>query len=178
VREREGERGFTVIELMVVVALIAILAAVALPTFLRTGSTTKGNSEIAIMFAELREKMERFKADNVDNALAPIGTYLNAGTCPAAPAFPAADASPCIALGTPWEKMKVQLVRKMLQCSYQITAGLKGVPPAPPAPFTMPTPAVSWYYIVATCNFNEDAAFSTYFVNSVDGKIQSVNEGS
>jgi prepilin-type N-terminal cleavage/methylation domain-containing protein len=166
---KRDERGFTVVELIIVVAVIAILAAVAVPAFLRSSNKTKAQAEINIMFAELREKEERYKQDT--------GTYLPAPACPAAPANPAQDASACIGGGTPWANLKVALTKKMLNCSYAITTGLKGVAPAPPAPFTMPTPAVSWYFIVATCEFHSNATQSRYFTNSVDATIRSENEG-
>jgi type II secretory pathway pseudopilin PulG len=166
-----------VVELIIVVAVLAILAAVAIPAFFGASNKQKAQAEIQIMFAELREKAERFKSDNTDASVNPIGAYLPAAACPPAPSHPAQDATACVAAGMPWQKMAVNLVRKNLHCSYAITTGLKGVPPAPPAPFTMPTPAVSWYFIVATCDFSPNAGFSTYFVNSVDGNVQSINEG-
>jgi type IV pilus assembly protein PilA len=45
VRSLEGDRGFTLIELMVVVLVIAILLAIAIPTFL--GARTRGQDAVA-----------------------------------------------------------------------------------------------------------------------------------
>jgi prepilin-type N-terminal cleavage/methylation domain-containing protein len=63
-------RGFTLIELMVTVAVIAILAAVALPSYngyVQRGKITEATSSLS----DLRLRAEKFFADN--------RTYQNAG---------------------------------------------------------------------------------------------------
>lgn len=65
-----GTRGFTLIELMVTVAVIAILAAIALPAYtdyVRRGKITEATSSLS----ELRLRAEKYFADN--------RTYQNAG---------------------------------------------------------------------------------------------------
>jgi prepilin-type N-terminal cleavage/methylation domain-containing protein len=165
------ERGFTLLEMMIVLVMIAILVAIAVPTFTSETRKTTGTSEVNSMFAELSSKEEQYKLDN--------GVYLAAAACPAAPAQSGQPAAPCIAAAQPWNVLKVQLPTPNLYCSYAITIGPRTVAPAPPAPFVMTQPATGWYFIVATCDMDGNVATnSTYFTNSVDPRIQVQNEGS
>jgi type IV pilus assembly protein PilE len=73
--------GFTVIELMITVAIIAILAAIAFPSY--TDYVTRGKfAEAKSQLADLRVKMEQWFQDN--------RTYLNAGATACGVAMPVA----------------------------------------------------------------------------------------
>ena len=155
---------------MITVAIIGVLAKVAIPYFFGETRKSKAKSEVATMFAELGTKEEQYKIDN--------GVYKTAVACPASPITAGQDATPCVATGTPWNAMRVQLPKTNLYCSYAITSGLSTNTPAPPAPFTMAQPAVGWYYIVATCDMDGSSTTnSTYFTSSYDLKMQTSNEG-
>ena len=77
---KKDHRGFTLIELMIVVAIVAILSAVALPAYsdyVKRGRIT----EAVAALADMRVKMEQFFQDNRTYAGA-----CTAGTLAPAPA--------------------------------------------------------------------------------------------
>ena len=79
---RKEERGFSLVELMIVVAIIAILAAVAIPTFMRFAMKSK-TAEATGNLSAIRTCEESYKAEN--------DVYIS---CAAAPTVFAPDSTP------------------------------------------------------------------------------------
>jgi type IV pilus assembly protein PilE len=187
VREGNTERGFTLIELMIVVAIVAILAMVVIPNFMSAGTKSKARTETAAMFTEIAAKQAQYYAENSKYMGDPGGAnFVGTSTCPAA--VPSADyvfATSCNTTGTAWALLRVVPTESSLRCQYAITTGLKGVTWTPPSSFknsqgavaAEPTPASSWFYMHARCNNSGDTGYSEYYASSVDRKIQSKNEG-
>ena len=59
---RKSNKGFTLIELMIVVAIIGILAAIAIPNFLRYQLKSK-SSEGKVNIAAISTAQESFRAE-------------------------------------------------------------------------------------------------------------------
>ncbi len=72
---RKTKKGFTLIELMIVVAIIGILAAIAIPNFLRFQLKSK-TSEGKVNLSAMRTAEESY--------LAEFGSYVSAPAAPAA----------------------------------------------------------------------------------------------
>src|SRR2546430_14307955 len=137
---RNTQRGFSLLELMVVVCILGVLAMIVVPAWAKDSRKGRAKSEIAAMFAELRYKEESYKLDNAK--------YASLATCPSTPSTVPQDVTvPCAAT---WLPLRIQPATSKLYCTYAITAGTSAQTPSPPSPFTMPTAAVSWYYILAT----------------------------
>lgn len=165
------QRGFTIVELMVAVAILGVLAKLVLPAFTSESNKSKARSEVSAMFVEIATKEQQWKLDNA--------SYLDAPACPAAPSQQPQDATGCVADGQPWHKMRVMLPETTLMCSYEVTVGNSDETPTPPSPFDQYTVSNShaWYYIVATCDTDGDPSVnSTYFASSWDTRIRSANE--
>lgn len=170
-----NERGFTLLEVMITCAIIAILATIVIPQFTSDTQRSKANVEISSMFAALAVGQEQYKVDNT--------VYLATANCPtAAPNGQLRDITNCVAAGGAWNlspaaNLNILLPTLTAYCSYVTTVGV-GTGTTNPGGFTWTSPAQRWYYIIATCDMKGDGGtLSTYFTSSTDSTIQKLNEG-
>ena len=167
-RRRDPQRGFTILELMVVVAIVAILATIIVPSFSRESRNAKATSEVGAMFGELAVREDQYKLEN--------GSYLGATACPSTTVSTGQDASSCVA-GS-WNGMRVRLPQQSLICSYEIVTGT-GTGTNDPGGFKFTSPSGDWFYLLATCDSDGNSAVnSTYFMASTSSAMQKKNEGS
>lgn len=165
---RRPERGFTLVELMIVVAVIAALAVVVIPSFFRETRKTKSATEVAPMFAELSIREEQYKVET--------GNFLATAECPTTTSPTGVAASTCTG-ATDWIALRINPPESTLKCKYEIVTGT-GTGTAGPTGFTFASPANGWYYMHATCDTNPDVSTNAeYFASSVDPAIQKQNEG-
>ena len=189
VREGNTERGFTLIELMVVVAIVAILAIVVVPNFMRETTKAKRKSEVSAMFAEIAAKQEAFKMERSFYMGNTGGTnYVGTTACPAT--VPTADyvfATSCAVTSSAWLMMRVIAPSQSLRCQYTITTNVAGTSFTPPTGFknsqgvlnaAEPAIANGWYQLKAECDERGNGGTNaTYFQSSIDRKLQWINEG-
>jgi prepilin-type N-terminal cleavage/methylation domain-containing protein len=166
---RPTERGFTLIEVMITVAIIAILATIVVPMFTAETLKSKANIEVTAVFATLASRQEQYKLDN--------GVYLATAQCPtAAPNGTERPLNACVTTGQPWQPLSVLLPQDQAYCSYTTVIG-NGTGTNNPLGFTFTSPPMRWYYMTAICDMDNDGTQAVYFQSSVEATIQKTNEG-
>lgn len=94
--------GFTLVEIMIVVAIIGLLAAIAIPNFVRARTTAQTNACInnlrQIDGAKQQWALEEGKASTDTPSWAEVGTYIKGGAavetnCPASGTYTMGDVS-------------------------------------------------------------------------------------
>lgn len=157
---------------MIVVAIVAILAAVVVPTFTGEGRKVTARSEVNAMFAELTTKEEQYKVE--------MGAYLDVPACPATPSNQEQSLATCITSAS-WLALRIMAPKNTVRCSYQVKTGTSADDPNATIPpgFSLPaTPATGWYWVHAKCNMDGDgAAYSEYLQSNLNAGLQKLNEG-
>lgn len=174
---RGRESGFTLLELMVTVAVISILAVIALPSFFSESRKAKASAEVQPMFNDLRVRLEQFMQENGrypatigESTLHPTNT-------------PGTNKLPINPLPSAWQNLKVRVTgNDQVHCGYTWVTGLASVstnigPQASAVPFSFTAPSTDWYYLLAKCDMNGDGVFSWYFASVTNPKIVMLNEG-
>ena len=72
-KQKDGSEGFTLVELMVVIVIVGILSAVALPNFLNQTGKAKATEAVTKVSALLKEGYSEYQYDgDADNANAAL----------------------------------------------------------------------------------------------------------
>jgi len=87
--KRLNKKGFTLVEIMIVVAIIGLLAVIAIPNFVKARTTAQTNACINNMRQIDSAKQQWAIENNQDGTATPssanVGSYIRGGfpTCPA-----------------------------------------------------------------------------------------------
>jgi prepilin-type N-terminal cleavage/methylation domain-containing protein len=183
---RDRQAGFTLVELLIALAVLSILAAIALPSFFGESRKARAAAEVQPMFNDLRVRLEQYMQEQ--------GVYpptIGEDTLYPPVQPPPAWSLTINALPQAWKDIKVQPSGiDQLWCSYTWATGkaddggnigpiASGSAVAnPPTGFGFTAPSTEWYYLLAKCDMDGDqTTFSWYFTSSIDARIQKLNEG-
>lgn len=155
---------------MIVVAIIAVLAIVVVPSFMKETKRAGAKSEVHPMFTELQTRLDQYKLE--------ANAYVAMTACPTSATNAGTDmalAACATTAGNPWLLLRVQPPAQKLKCSYSISTGDAGTDPTASADGNWPTwgtapagnPATTWYFIKAVCPNTE------YMIASWDSTLRS-----
>ena len=152
------EAGFTMLELMSVVVVIGILAAVAVPMFTGASKRTKMTSETNAILTDIRTKQEQYAVE--------MGRYFTSNdTMGATQANLDGKKVPWQTAGvTSWAPLKMSPSITEVACTYMTRGGgpgtfsaIAGTKPFDHIPNNAPA-SQNWYVVVALCDDNRNAA--------------------
>lgn len=165
-----GQRGFTLVELMIAVAILAILVGILVVNLSEPAKRIRSRSEVSAMFAELHRAQLQYRTER--------GRYFETGASESEVfPTPAAKAQPFIAPSS-WTLARVQPSAQQLACGYVALSGTADDDiPAVAEGFGMEQPPGSWYVLYARCDADgSDAVDGEFFASSVDPTLQARNE--
>ncbi len=184
------DRGFTLVELMIVVAIIAVLAAVAGTAYRRYMDSGR-TSEAMAMLGEIRAKEEAYRAEFN------VYTGWSGGSETAANSLPAVDNTTCSTGGTKepcykalpaavtaytgswafWLGLGINANKRELQCGYIVNFGAGTTTTPQTVAGTLGSQVIGttqtgpWWYAVAICdndgNTSANATFTTGYNTTV-----------
>ena len=183
---RRAQKGFTLIELMIVVAVIGILAGLAITFFGGAKKKSEARAEVMSMFTEIQVKQEQNMLEF--NAYGDCGATNDEDNM--FPASPLSNGNKTTlgALPAQWTALRITPGKPALLCGYTCVHGDAGanasVGPLAQAQFGFGTgtnlvPAADpWYYVLAHCDMDSDnTKDSYYFKYSADSELYFTNQG-
>lgn len=177
--KRESQNGFTLIEIMIVVAIIAVLAAIVIPQWSKSAQKGKADPEIRAMFGEIQIKEEQYRSEQG-------GQYVDLTLCPLTVSGSGVDLPGQTCFTGGWVTAHILPTDKSIRCTYTVHSdpgsGNGGAAITVPSGFTTPANAANytsaWYYLLGTCDMDgQGGTNATFLTSSWDNSVQKQNYG-
>lgn len=177
-RKRRAVRGFTLTELMIVVALVGVLATVGIASFRKHVAASK-TTEAASVVQAIRAAEESFRAENQ--------VYLNVTSSPSN-WYPSSGQGAVVTTWdqkshpdlTAWRRLGARVMQPV-QFGYQVHAGRAGqkLPDLniDDKSVNLGTPTDAWYLIQARSDYDQDGVYCNVLANSFTPELYVEHEG-
>jgi prepilin-type N-terminal cleavage/methylation domain-containing protein len=167
-----GNRGFTLIELMIAVAIMGILTALVVFVFLGSSRKVHSVSEVTAVFSEFHRAEAQYAVEH--------GSFYSTGT-DSGDIFPTTPTEHTQALGTvpaAWTTLHISMPSQDVYCGYVAVAGTATDDyPDFAADFNTIDPVGNWYALYAECNADGNSSVNgQFFSYSGDTTLQRLHE--
>jgi prepilin-type N-terminal cleavage/methylation domain-containing protein len=167
------QSGFTLIEIMIVVALLGILAVIAIPSFSSSMRKVRAESEVTPFLAEIGNKQESYNTTR--------GVYFSSADWFPVPVATVNGTKRPMTVPATWATLKVVPPDAQGACTYLVQSGTGGPAVASAdltaCGLTYTPPPVNWYYVLGVCDMDRDTITSCYMISSDDSTLRKSRAG-
>jgi type IV pilus assembly protein PilE len=170
--------GFSLVELMIVVVIIAVLSAIAMPSYMRQRlrgqavEATEVLNRVAAAQESYRAEFNTYSDASNDLTLTGAGSHTTGSLGTWHPAQGIGQRDFYASLPASWNQLGVR-PRQRVRFSYATCAGNPGVTPSLGAAGDLGYAALpaaqqgTWYFAAASADLNENGVYSRFELNSI-----------